>query len=1008
MKIFSANKGLRVLFYSLILASLPISALARAHASPTGKAYFQQILSGTISDATGPLPGAIVLVKGTTRSVAADSQGKYTIAAVTGDVLLFSFTGYKNLEVIVTAQSVIDVSLEEDSTQLKELTINAGYYSVKQKEATGSIARITSKDIETQPVTNMLAAMQGRMAGVSITQSTGVPGGGFSIKIRGTNSLRQDGNDPLYIIDGMPFNAAAYGASNTGLILPGSGTNPLNSLNPSDIESIEVLKDADATAIYGSRGANGVVLITTKKGKGGKTAFSIESYTGFGTITKKSRLMKTPQYIAMRKQAFYNDGVTEYPAYAYDINGTWDQNRYTDWQKELIGGPSVINSLQSTISGGNEQTQFLISNTIYGETTVFPGDFDFRKVAMNFNLNHTSRDKRFRLSFSGNYITDRNNLPATDLTKAALTLSPNAPELYDSSGGLNWENSTWSNPVAVLNEPYENKNNTLIGNTALQYLLADGLELKTALGFTQNRFKESRATPSTIYDPAFGLGTEYSSLSLSSVDARSWNFEPQLNYKKQLGQSTVQALAGMTFLERKSTQEGLIAQGYSSNSLIYNPAMASMVFALPTNDVEYRYNAVFARLNYDYAGRYILNLTGRRDGSSRFGPGKKFANFGAVGAAWIFSKENWFDRLPALSFGKLRASYGTTGNDQIGDYQFLNLYGYSGNSYNGIPGLQPVRLFNPDFSWETNKKLEAAIEIGLFQDRVFVSSAWYRNRSSDQLVGIPLPGTTGFSSIQSNLDAVVQNSGWEFELRLQPVQKKHFGWNANLNVSLPKTKLLSFPGLESSTYRNQYIIGEPLDIIQAYNYEGVDTETGLYRFTDFDGDGTITANGDRKAVVRRNPKYFAGLQNSLRFKNWNLDFLLQFVDQMGTKSAHIGYLPGSVSNLPVQNGSVWTQPGDVASVQKYATGLDNAATTAFYRFLASNGSYTDASYLRLKNVSLSYMLPASFSESVASKVYVQAQNLFTITSYKNADPETQFSGYLPPLRIVSFGMKLTF
>jgi len=1009
MKFISANNGLRVLFYSLTLASFPCSALARAHASPYDEAVFQQTISGTVSDSSGPLPGVIVMVKGTTRSTISNREGKFAITATEDEVLIFSFTGFKTVEVAVGGQTVFNITLHEDAAQLEELIINAGYYNVKQKEATGSIARITSLDIETQPVTNVLAAMQGRMAGVQVTQTTGVPGGGFAIKIRGTNSLRPDGNDPLYIVDGMPYNAASFGAVNSGMILPGAGANPLNSLNPSDIESIEVLKDADATSIYGSRGANGVVLITTKKGKAGKTVFSVDSYTGFGSITKKQNLMKTAEYLAMRRQASSNDGFSEYPAYAYDINGTWDQDRYTDWQEELIGGTSMITNIQSTVSGGSENTQFLLSNTIYRETTVFPGDYDFRKVAINFNLNHASEDKRFHLSFSGNYVADRNNLPATDLTSRALTLAPNAPALYNTDGSLNWENSSWSNPLAALYEPYENKNRTLIANAALRYEIAQGLEVKVALGYTDSRFRDTKATPSTIYDPAYGLGSEYSSLSLNTVESSAWNFEPQLNYKKQLGKSTIQALAGMTFLERKSLQEGLFAQGFSSNSLIYNPAMASLVLPSPTNDTQYNYNAVFARLNYDFDGRYILNITGRRDGSSRFGPGKKFANFGAVGAAWVFSKEAWVsETVPVLSFGKLRASYGTTGNDQIGDYQFLNLYGFSGNNYNNIPGLQPVRLFNPDFSWETNKKLEAAIEIGLFRDRLFLSTAWYRNRSSDQLVGIPLPGTTGFASLQSNLNAVVENTGWEFELRVLPLQKKELEWSASVNLSIPRTKLVSFPGLETSTYRNQYIIGEPLDVIQAYNFEGVDTETGLYTFTDFDGDGIISANGDRRAVVRRNPKYFAGFQNNVRFQNWTVDFLLQYVNQTGTKSAHMGFLPGSISNVPSAGGSVWTQPGDVAQVQQYSTGFNNDATTAFYQYIGSNDSYTDASYVRLKNISVSYELPSSISGSLQCKIYALAQNLFTVTSYKNADPETQYSGYLPPLRIISMGMKLTF
>ena len=301
MKFISANKGLRVLFYSLVLATLPISALARAHASPISGAYFQQIISGTVSDGSGPLPGAIVAVKGTTRSVTTDPGGNYSIAAGAGDVLVFSFTGFKTVEVIVGSQSTVSITLEEDALQLEEVTINAGYYNVTKKESTGSIARVTAKDIQNQPVTNVLAAVQGRMAGVNITQNSGTPGGGYTLRIRGTNSLRADGNAPLYIIDGVPI-SEQNASTLAGVILPGGAVNPLNAINPNDIESIEVLKDADATAIYGSRGGNGVVLITTKRGKAGKTSFSVNSSYGISSAASHMDMMDTRQYLAMRRQ----------------------------------------------------------------------------------------------------------------------------------------------------------------------------------------------------------------------------------------------------------------------------------------------------------------------------------------------------------------------------------------------------------------------------------------------------------------------------------------------------------------------------------------------------------------------------------------------------------------------------------------------------------------------------------------------------------------------------------
>lgn len=1010
MKFISVNNGLRLLFYSSILAAFPCTALARAHASPNGAAYFQQTISGTVSDGSGPLPGVTVLVKGTRRSVVTDTDGKFSIVASPSEVLIFSFIGYKDVEVIVGNQNTLNIILEDAASNLEELTINAGYYTVTKRESTGNISRVTAKDIGKQPLSNPLAALQGRMPGVNITQASGVPGSNFNIQIRGTNSLRADGNTPLYVVDGIPFGGESLGSSlASGGILPGTGLSPLNSINPADIQSIEILKDADATSIYGSRGANGVVLITTKKAKEGKSSFTINSYTGAGTITRKMDLMNTSQYLAMREQALANDGITELPFYAYDVNGTWDRNRYTDWQKELIGGTSTINSTQIGVSGGNRQTRYLVNATHYKETTVFPGDFSYNKTTVNFNVGHTSEDNKFEIALSGNYTADKNNLAGNDLTRQAYTLAPNAPALYLQDGSLNWEGSTWTNPLSVLRERYLALNNNLIANGSITYRPLKGLEIRANLGYTDARLQESRKSPSSMYDPAYGFGSEVSTLFQNTASSKSWNFEPQISYESSLFGGTLKALLGTTFQSRSRIQSSVYGTGFLSDELISNIAAASIVTVMPSNNSEYRYNAAFARLNYSYNGTYFLNLTGRRDGSSRFGPGKRFANFGAIGAAWVFRQNSAPENfLPWLSFGKLRASYGTTGSDMIGDYQFLNTYLLSQYQYQGSIGLEPSRLFNPAFSWETNKKAEAAIDLGLFKDRFTLSVAHYRNRSSNQLVGIPLPGTTGFSSISANLGATVENTGWEFELGGKPFTGNDFNWNVSLNLTIPNNKLIAFPGLEGSTYAQQYIIGQAVDIRKVYHYTGINPQTGVYEFEDYDGDGNITANGDREKTVRVTPTIFGGLQNSLSYKNWQIDFLFQFAKQKGSNYNYLGTLPGTASNLPAEFTNVWQQPGDTGVAQPYTTGSNADRTQAFYRFMASDAAYSDASYIRLKNLSISYTIPQKWLGGMNCRVYTQGQNLLTITNFKGPDPENQSTGLLPPLRVVSIGAEINF
>lgn len=1007
MKIFSLNKGLAVIWYPFIFGFYLFCtpALAR-NPLRISVAEQQSQITGTVTDGTVPLAGVSISVKGKPIGVSSDYDGKYSITAQRGDVLIFSYLGFKTLTIPVTDRKTINVQMREDATALQEIKINAGYYAVKNSERTGSISKISSKDIEKQPVTNVFAAMQGRMAGVNITQNTGVAGGGFDIQIRGQNSLRSDGNRPLYIIDGVPYSSDAVGSDLTGIVLPGP-TSPLNSINPTDIESIEVLKDADATAIYGSRGANGVVLITTKKGKEGKTKFSANVSGGFGTVTRMMKLMNTQQYLQMRREAFINDGIPYGPA-DYDVNGTWDQNRYTDWQKELIGGTSELNDVQASVSGGSSQTQFLLNGNFHKETTVFPGDYHYRKGNLHANLNHESENKKFRINFSMGYTTQENNQPGIDITQQVILLPPNAPALYDAQGNLNWENSTWNNPMSNLEGKYLSKSNDLFANSLLSYTILPGLVAKTSFGFTDTRFEDSRTQPSTMYDPAYGLGSEYSSIYVNNTTRKSWIIEPQISWSKKFGKGKTEILLGGTFQQQTSNQLVQEANGFSSNSLIYNLSSAFHVFDLVDSESVYKYQAFFGRVNFSWNDRYILNLTGRRDGSSRFGPGRQFATFGAIGSAWLFSNETFVkEHFGFLSFGKLRTSYGTTGNDQIGDYQFLNTYGSSGNNYAGVNGLEPIRLFNPDFGWETNKKFELALETGFLKDRIFLTAGWYNNRSSNQLVGIPLPATTGFNSIQANLDATVQNRGIELTLRTVNFQKESFNWISNFNLTIARNKLLSFPDLKGSTYENQFVIGQPLNIKKVYHYKGIDPATGIYQFEDFNGDGIITVQ-DKQAVRDLNPKYFGGFQNTITFHNWQLDFLFQFVKQLNYDGSYGTGLPGSTTNQPVGVINHWQQPGDNATYQQYTTGVNGEALDAFYKFYASDAMIRDASYVRLKNLSLSYTIPEKWFKGIKCRLLVQGQNLFTITSYKGADPESRFTTSLPPLKVITTGVQLTF
>ncbi|MEC4028748.1 SusC/RagA family TonB-linked outer membrane protein [Myroides odoratimimus] len=975
--------------------------------------YQKKTIHGIVKDHSTVLIGAIVQIKGTDVAISTDLQGKYSLQALVGDTLLVSYIGYKSKEITITNESFYNITLLQDQDMLDEVVINAGYYTVKDRERTGSIARVTAKDIELQPVINPLQAIQGRMAGVSITQNTGVPGGGFDIQIRGRNSLRKDGNTsvntPLYVIDGVVIPTSNLANSPLAtFILPMANTNILNSLNASDIESIEILKDADATAIYGSRGANGVVLITTKKNKSDKLSFILSSSTSFSKVASKMKLLNTEQFNKMREEAFRNDGITTFPDNALDMNGTWDRNRYTNWQKELIGGTALSNNIQLGISGGSETTHFSVSANQNTQTTVFPTDKGYKRNTFLVNVNHNSKDRRFQLNSSTNYSLQNNNLIAKDLTSSALTLSPNAPNLYTPDGSLNWKFDGDINPISSMHETYENDNSNLIFNLDLDYEVFKNTHLKLNTGYNRSNTEEKKLTPHTIHNPNKNYTSEQSKAENTFRDNKSYIIEPQINYLLDIDNLSINTLLGMTYQENQTNALHLIGYGFQTNEFISNITAAKIKGVSQSANLQYKYMAAFGRININYNNRYLLNLTARRDGSSRFGDNHKFGNFGAIGGAWNFSNEKFLKNLSWLSFGKLRASYGTSGNDNIGDYQYLDTYTLNSDIYDNITGLTPSRLYNPNFSWEKTNKLETALEVSLFNEKLQFDIAYYRNTSYSQLVGVPLPATTGFPSIQDNLPATVENKGWEFTISSQNIQTKNFNWTTNFNISFPKNTLLSFPNLESSTYANDYIIGKSTNVNRLYNFEGINPLTGTYIFTDYNGDNKISSAFDRQNIKERKVDYHGGIQNTINYKGFSVDFLFQFVKQTNYNHNYNLNTPGSISNQPVEILNNWSFNNVNSQYGYLTTGLDPIMNNSLNYFTNSNAVIGDASYIRLKNVSLSYLLKVPKIKIESLRLYFQGQNLWTITNYYGLDPESMAFSYLPPLKTYAFGVQLTF
>ncbi len=968
-------------------------------------------ITGIILSPEGePLADASIRIKGSAKGVSSNANGQFTIEANLGQVLVVSYTGYQEKEIIITPsvaassdREPVTITLTLSETVLEDVIIKAGYYNVKKREATGNIVKVSADVIEDQPVGNPLAALQGRVAGVYIQPNTGVPGGSFTVQIRGRNSLRTDANYPLYIIDDVPFVPTPQGSLFSNAVIIGGS--PFNNLNPSDIESIEILKDADATAIYGSRGANGVVLITTKKGASGKSRLNLNIYSGISKIPKKMDLLNTSQYIAMRKEAFANDGIEPSTADANDLL-LWDTTRYTDWQDVLIGGTANVTNIQASLAGGSSSTKYMLSAGYFHESTVFPGDFKDDKFSFHNNIIHESLNKKFGVDFGSNIIYDRNRLLYQDPTGKAVSLPPNAPEIFDGNGSLNWENG-FQNPYASLLEQYKLNTTNIISNLRLTYNVLPSLSIKANIGYNTLFLTENVLYPMSSYNPAFGLSSGSSTFTDNNVNT--WIAEPQAQYLWHHHKSQLTILAGATFQQTAQNGKTVYATGFASDALLENLQAASMNFVFSSNATQYRYNALFARLNYLLNEKYIVNLTGRRDGSSRFGPNKRFASFGAAGFAWIFSREKFMQSLSFISFTKLRASIGTTGNDQIGDYQHLETFTPAMYSYDGIPGLYPTRLANADYSWEKNTKLEGALNISFFKDRLSMSVSVYKNRSSNQLVGYSLSAVTGFNSIQYNLPAVVRNTGVEIEVSSVNIKRSDFEWTTSFNFTAPKNKLLSYPDISNSSYSNTYVVGKSLFVQNRFHYTGINPETGDYQFQDISGNGTGTYfPGDLQPLTQLTQEYFGGLNNHLFYKRFQLDFFIQFVRQTG-----LGYFagfgpPGTISNQPIRVLNRWQHPGSVAQVQRYTTGASTAANVYYLIPGYGDNNIVDASFVRLKNASISYEWELKKISTSKLRLFLLGQNLFTITPYEGLDPEMQSVYTLPALRTITAGVQLTF
>ncbi len=984
----------------------------------------QEIIKGEVKDEAGlPLPGATVLIKGTNAYALSDANGLFNISGgkELPFTLLISSVGFKSQEVeVYEPDEPIEVQLRNDN--LLEEVVVVGYGTQKKSELTGSIASVP-QDILKQPISSVDRALQGAVAGVQVTQTSGQPGGGVSIRIRGGSSI-QGGNEPLYVIDGYPV----YNTEQSTGAISGANVNPLSAINPSDIESIDILKDASATAIYGSRGANGVIIITTKKGKAGQNVITYDVTYGVQNLRKKIDVLNAPQFASLRNDALYDTN----PAggkFQYLSQEEIDQlGNGTDWQDEGFQSAPTQNH-QLSLSGGSQKTRYAISGSYFSQDGIIKNT-DFERFSTRINLETKPTD---RLTIGVNLTGSKTNANVAPggIVTALLTMPPTAT-IYEPDGSYTLRNpfeNIFSNPIASLNEQInKTATNRLLGTAFAEYSLLKGLNFKVLFGTDITNTKDENYIPSTIYEGSINNG----SASIGVLNSSSWLNENTLTYSKQFGNHSINALVGFTQQEYQRDIVRTGATNFVTDNVTYNSLQDGAVTTRPySNNTSWALLSYLGRVNYNYASKYFFTASLRTDGSSRFGKNNKWGYFPSAAASWKISEEGFFSGR-TISDLKLRASYGATGNQEIGEYQSLATlrsvtYLLGGNL---VTGFVPNGIANSDLGWETTNQFDVGIDLGLLHNRLIVTLDGYYKKTNDLLLNVELPWTSGQATSLQNYGSV-ENRGLELGINTVNLEGK-LTWNTSINFSINRNKVTSIGEGSESYLSGNYIVkvGEPLGTFYGTVTDGIlqtgeEATKGAYTgnatpkagdrlYKDFSGDNQFTTALDRRIIGNAQPDFIFGITNNLGWRDFDLSFFFQGV--VGNQ-----ILNGNKQTLELFNGQ------------------QNASTSALDRWTEENPSTTmprakldpapvfsdrlieDGSFLRLKSLTLGYSVPRQFIEKVRLsnlRVYVIGQNLLTWTKYTGFDPEITSgnntvsqgtdSGIYPVSRTISAGLTVTF
>ncbi|WP_228450886.1 SusC/RagA family TonB-linked outer membrane protein [Chryseolinea soli] len=983
-----------------------------------------------VSDVGEVLPGVNVLIKGSSRGTTTDADGQYTLGDVTpADVLVFSFIGYKTQELTVGNQTTLDVTLTTDMETLGEVVV-VGYGTQRKIETTGSIASVKSSDLVQTPVSNVVQGLQGRVAGVQITQNSGAPGGNVSVRVRGTNSINGT-SEPLYVIDGIQV-------ANSGNI---TDVSPLSTINPNDIESVEVLKDASATAIYGARGSNGVVLITTKRGKSGTTRVSYEGYYGVQQVRKELDMLNAAQFAQLENDVFKSQVYADPAAEGQGVN----------WQ-DLIFRTAPIQNHQLSVNGGTDKTQLALSLNYFNQDGIIINS-NFKRYSLRLNLDHKISDRvKIGTSIMGSYNINAGiptgsqtvgdaDVVTGSIVGAALgappTLRPYRDDgsLYPFGEQRDGRYREVTNPLGLASVKNQTDIRRLMTNIYGEATLLKGLTYRASFN------ADVQGNLNNYYSPLYIIATKDINANSGSAKKDNRNnlvllHESILTYTKTLADVHTLKFTGVFATQSVQYNQNTInANGFPNDATTNELLQIANTVSTSSVRTKERLDSYMGRVNYGYKDKYFFDVTARADGSSKFGANHKYGFFPAASAAWRINEEAFMQDADFISDLKLRASFGRTGNaGAIDPYKSLSLQTTSSLTSPGggdyqfnhgyTKGISPSGIANPDLRWEKSTQLDIGLDVSLFDDRIGFTVDVYKKDTKDLLYEKTLPLSSGYPSIITNLGGI-QNKGIELSANARVIDHGDFKWNLSANFTANRNKVTDIDGgVTNERFITTYTIlkvGQPLGLFKTYLFDGIyqtgetiipgsDGRIGGTKVKDYNGDGVISS-ADQVITGNPNPKFIYGISTNLSYKNFDLSMFVSgsYGNDIYNVSRASFENPLGQRNLLAGAANHWTADNPN---NEYASPLQGGRLPITDRFV-ENGSY-----LRCKNITLGYRLPAIKGINSA-RIYVSTNNLFTITKYTGYDPEVNtYAGsnttigvdnlVYPAARSVLGGIQVTF